>query len=128
MPSPSPSQLRSRTPDGSVYGRPEAWTRTPGAWPAMQMRAEGETWNTGRGSCERRAPYRGASRQTRQARMSAVSAGSEAQGRSMRAKYPGRAGRSIGCELGTTKERRDGHDGGGLVSVTQLPPAPLAPG
>jgi hypothetical protein len=39
-----------RTPEGSLNGRPLAWTRAPGAWLAMQMRAVSETWMTGLGS------------------------------------------------------------------------------
>src|SRR5580692_9796700 len=49
----------------------------------MQMRAEGETWKTGRGSCGKGAPYRGASRQIRQARISSTSVASEWRSASM---------------------------------------------
>src|SRR6516162_8643598 len=50
----------------------------PGAWPAMQSRASGETWKTGRGSCGKGRPCCGESRQTRQARSSLTKASSEA--------------------------------------------------
>src|SRR3954468_1430933 len=63
-----PSQERRRTPDRSVNGRPLACARVPGAWLAMQSRAVDNPWITGLGSCGSAAPYRGASRQMRQAR------------------------------------------------------------
>ncbi len=47
----TPSQARSRSPEGSVKGLPEACTRTPGAWLQMQMRAVVLGRSTGRGSC-----------------------------------------------------------------------------
>jgi len=34
----TPSQSRSRTPDGSVKGRPLACAKVPGAWPIMRIR------------------------------------------------------------------------------------------
>jgi hypothetical protein len=53
---------------GVSVGPPETCTRRPGAWLAMQIRAMREAWTTGRGSCGKGGPYRGASRQIRQRR------------------------------------------------------------
>ena len=51
-----------------MNGVPEAWTRVPGAWLAMQTVAVSDTRNTGRGSCGRTVEA-GRSRQMRQARI-----------------------------------------------------------
>src|SRR5277367_1067462 len=53
----------------------------------MQRRAAFETWKTGRGSWGRGAPYRGASRQSRQARISSAIASSEGKRGSMAVGY-----------------------------------------
>ncbi|GGE77151.1 hypothetical protein GCM10007285_01180 [Stappia taiwanensis] len=63
-----PIQSRSRSPLGSVKGRPLACTRVPGAWPQMAIRAEEDSTQTGRGACGN-GWRKGASTQMRQCPM-----------------------------------------------------------
>ena len=61
--SPRPSSARSRSPDGSVNGRPLSCTRRPGAWPQISSRVSGNTLHHGarrmRQHAERRRGRRG---------------------------------------------------------------------
>src|SRR4051812_7648185 len=71
-----PSQVLSRTPEASVKGRPLACARVPGARLAVHSRAPAPAWVIGRGSCASGAPWRGWSRQIRQARSPAITGAS----------------------------------------------------
>jgi len=70
-----PIQWRNRSPEGSSNGNPLAWTRAPGAWPAIRMRALGERRTTGRGACAVAvAPKRSAQSRQEEIRVSRSSA------------------------------------------------------
>src|ERR1700689_3577654 len=65
-----PSHSRSRSPLRSLKVNPVSWTRVPGAWLRIRIRAEADTRTTGRGPSGRYLA------QTRQARISVSRASS----------------------------------------------------